>query len=220
MIMAGWLARIGTTAGRYGPTVRTAKGRPVWTGELVAAPAATWNEPLRRRKPTTWFVNSMGDMFHEKLPEPWLDRAFKIMAATPRHRFLILTKRTARMLAYAEAHGCPPHVWLGTSIEDQERAELRLPLLVRVPAAIRFVSAEPLLEAVDLRPWLPAIQWLIAGAESGPDARPFNPDWARSLRDQCAAAGVPFFFKQDASKAGRKVSLPELDGRRWAQMPA
>jgi protein gp37 len=206
---------------RYRPTVRVVKGHPVWTGALVAAPDATWAAPLRRRQPATWFVNSMSDLFHEVMPQAWIERAFAVMAAAPQHRFLILTKRPDCMLTYVREHGpCPPNVWLGTSVEDQRRAAERLPILVQVPCATRFVSVEPLLEAVDLSAWLPGLQWLIVGAESGRGARPFDPAWARSLRDQCTAAGVAFFYKQDATSTGRKLPLPMLDGRQWAELPA
>jgi protein gp37 len=218
MRMAFWLARIGATRDRYAPTVRVVNGRPVWTGQLTAADDRTWEKPLRRQKPTIWFVDSMSDLFHPDMPKPWIDRAFTIMRQAPQHTFQILTKRPARMLDYVRQHGCPTHVWLGTSIEDQRRAELRMPLLIQVPTPVRFVSAEPLLEAVDLSPWLGSVRWLIAGAESGPNAQPMDLDWVRGLRDQCTAAGTLFFFKQDA-RAGKKIPTPELDGRRWIERP-
>ena len=218
--IAARLARIGSTAAAYAGIVHKVKGKLMFTGRVNAKADAVWNAPLRRKKPTTWFVNSMSDLFYERVPDALVDRAWGVMTATPQHRYQILTKRPDRMLAYARAHGCPPLVWLGTSVELQRRAKQRLPILVQMPCAIRFVSVEPLLEQVDLSPWLPEIQWLIVGAESGPDARPFDPNWARSLRDQCALAGVPFFYKQDATATGRKIPLPELDGRQWAAMPA
>ncbi|MCL8208603.1 MAG: phage Gp37/Gp68 family protein [Actinomycetia bacterium] len=111
-----------------------------------------------------------------------------------------------------------PNVWLGVSVETQRRAAERLPVLASLPAAVRFVSCEPLLEPVDLQPWLAHLDWVIVGGESGPGARPLDDDWVRAIRDQCQAAGVPFFFKQRVRR-GRKESLPWLDGRRWAETP-
>jgi protein gp37 len=205
----------------YGGTVELAKGIPVWTGKLAAAGDHKWEEPLRRKRATTWFVNSMGDLFHEDLPDEWLARAWDVMERADWHTFQVLTKRPARMLAWTLEHGCPPHVWLGTSVEDQRRADERMPLLVQVPAKVRFVSAEPLLGPVSLAPWLGPnrVSWVIAGCESGPRRRPMQLDWARQLRDECGTAGVSFFFKQAIGNDRRKVELPELDGRQWVAMP-
>jgi protein gp37 len=138
----------------YQGTVELAKGIPVWSGRLAAATERKWEEPLRRTTPTTWFVNSMSDLFHEDMPEAWLARAWDVMQRARQHRFQVLTKRAAKMLAWTREHGCLPHVWCGTSVEDQRRADERMPLLVQVPAKIRFVSAEPLLGPVSLAPWL------------------------------------------------------------------
>lgn len=232
----------------YAGTTAMSRGGPVWTGRLALAPERVLTAPLRRGKPTTYFVNSMGDLFHEDVPEDWIDRVFAVMALAPQHRFQVLTKRASRMRRYFEAEPwdrinehCAmlvhwddmpqydrcvlPHVWLGVSAEDQARAEERIPHLLATPAALRFVSAEPLLGPVDLTkisttrfagaPRINALSgrtadfldvpaggffehldWVICGGESGPGARPMHPDWARSLRDQCGAAGVAFFFKQ------------------------
>ena len=183
---------------------------------------------LRRKKPTTWFVNSMGDLFHEAVPDAWIDRVFAVMALCPQHTFIVLTKRSARMRAYvsrlcstpdndsdevdaiateaasitgavedAFANGPLPNVWLGVSTEDQRRADERIPDLLATPAAVRLVSAEPLLGPISFNTIdLPGLDWIIVGGESGKGARPMHPDWARSIRDQCAAADVPYFFKQ------------------------
>lgn len=313
-----------------------------WTGKMVQAPEATLTAPLRWKAPRMIFVNSTSDLFHEAVPDEWIDRVFAVMALCPQHTFQVLTKRTERMRAYftgacahriglsalrltLEAryanirsmvgegivlHRDPPrlakwplpNVWLGTSVEDQATADNRIPHLLATPAAIRFISAEPLLGPVDLSTWIPpaspwplsslpetwaefewpdwvpekfrsqiesfwledwgrspkawaqsmlsnsapptgercdvdllgvggpivngrflfcwnnigrveledgswkacsfrrhhvpAINWVIVGGESGAAARPMHPDWARSLRDQCASANVPFFFKQ------------------------
>jgi protein gp37 len=190
-----------------------------WTGKVNVL-RSKLEEPLGWKKPRRVFVNSMSDLFHEALvakPE-WsevLTDMWQTMAATPKHTYLILTKRPHIMerevkLLIAEA-GFPvlPNVWLGTSISIQRDRDRFLPYLLETPAAKRFVSCEPLLGPVHLLGsvktqdhWYPAplrggmIDWVICGGESGPGARPMHPDWARGLRDQCQAAGVPFFFKQ------------------------
>jgi protein gp37 len=237
----------------------------VWTGE------ARFNErallqPLRWKRPRRIFWNAHGDLFHENVPDDWIDRCFAVMALTPQHQHQVLTKRSARMRAYFSApmlrqqmrgdhvreinrsgrnpnKGCTPdamlapypltNVWLGVSVEDQTRADERIPDLLATPAAVRFLSCEPLLGPINLKRIrnaaelggplnaltgyqsltpaggagvgyyfaqddepVPQINWVIVGGESGTGARPMHPDWARSLRDQCAAASVSFLFKQ------------------------
>ena len=280
-----------------------------WTGKVELVDAAL-DLPLRWRSPRRIFVNSTSDLFHEKVPDEWIDRVFAVMALAPQHTFQVLTKRPERMRDYFlgrrlnfgrasdvlhemthpcseddhdwavdqldafDASGRPlPNVWLGTSIEDQATADDRIPHLLATPAAVRFISAEPLLGPVDLtgiaipRPDLRAsvildvlngtgglvrggpgrIDWVIVGGESGPGARPMHPDWARSLRDQCKAAGVPFFFKQwgeweprrgfacpddlprdgwhhfdpecSMRRVGKKNAGRLLDGREWNDVP-
>jgi protein gp37 len=185
--------------------------------------------PLRWRKPRMIFVCSMSDLFADFVKDEWIDRVFAVMALAPQHTFQVLTKRAERMRAYfsgcldvaIERHWPLPNVWLGVSCERQQESDARIPLLLQTPAAVRFVSAEPLLGPIDLRNyldgreehgvdmarpvgsrvgccvgWTPPLDWVIVGGESGPEARPMHPDWARSLRDRCAAADVPFFFKQ------------------------
>ncbi|WP_433357738.1 DUF5131 family protein (plasmid) [Microtetraspora malaysiensis] len=218
------------------------------------------DQPLRWKKPRRIFVNSMADLFHDAVPDEYIAQVFAVMAASPHHTFQMLTKRHGRMrsllssvefdLAVAEAWSrlgttsgslddgdtTPPYplpnVWIGVSVEDQKRADLRIPALLDTPAAVRWISAEPLLGPIDMfgpidqyggRPrlnyWLPpgrpffppgkpgsmmsgpisekpTLDWVVVGGESGSKARPMHPGWARSLRDQCHAAGVPFFFKQ------------------------
>ena len=186
--------------------------------------------PLSWKKPRRIFVNSMADLFHPKVPFDFVCDAFSVMqeaAAERGHIFQVLTKRPGRAVAWWKAHehsftdGWPPNVWLGTSVESQKYAP-RLTVLARLPAPIRFVSAEPLLALVDLKPWLDGgvLQWVIVGGESGPRARPMDLTWARALRDQATEAGVAFFLKQLGgvrNKRGGEDAM--IDGRLWRQMP-
>lgn len=260
---------------------RVSGGRPKWTGE-VRLNEQWLDQPLRWTRPRMIFVCAHGDLFHEAVPDEWIDRVFAVMDSCPQHTFQVLTKRTERMASYLTARragkplqpsigggllgyhpfNCeilpPRNIWLGTSVSDQASADLRIPHLLATPAAVRFLSAEPLLGQVDLtsierrggsglmRPLdgrFRAIDWVIVGGESGPGARPMHPDWARSLRDQCVAAGVPFFFKQwgeweadeigpedrrsirqppgamNFRKVGKKAAGRKLGGRTWDQMP-
>jgi protein gp37 len=187
------------------------------------------DQPLRWKRPRRIFVNSLSDLFHDDVPTHFIQDVFATMGLASQHVFQVLTKRPRRMMEFCktfdidywrEDYGLTewplPNVWLGTSVEDQKAADLRIPLLLDTPAAVRFLSCEPLLGPVDLARFLHypdcqclgcfnvrrgtvpemSIHWVIAGGESGPGARPMHPDWARSLRDQCEAASVPFFFKQ------------------------
>lgn len=189
-------------------------------------------EPLRWKKPARVFVNSMSDLFHDDVPDQFICDVFDVMRRASQHTFQVLTKRPRRM-AYllqnawsGEWRDHPaPNVWLGTSVEDQKRADLRIPHLLHTPAAVRFLSCEPLLGPVDLtkRQWVfggaeGRVGWVIVGGESGPDYRPMNLQWAREIRDVCVAAGVPFFYKQGSGP--RSEMHKELDGRTWAEMPA
>jgi len=204
-------------------------------------------QPFRWREPSKIFVCSMGDLFHEDVPFDYIDRVFSVMYVSPEHTFMVLTKRPERMKEYFNTRprdsmkqervlvidemGASNYsvslplrnVWLGVTAENQEQADKRIPVLLQIPAAVRFVSVEPMLGPVDLTelpiPYEicnrgfnfnaltdqddehfyndhPKIDWVICGGESGPGARPMHPDWTRSLRDHCQAAGVPFFFKQ------------------------
>ncbi|RWC23136.1 MAG: phage Gp37/Gp68 family protein [Mesorhizobium sp.] len=293
-----------TGAPHYAGTTHKVNGNTIWTGKLAMAPEHILTQPLRWARPRRIFVNSMGDLFHEDVPDAWIDQVFAVMALAPQHTFQVLTKRAKRMREYmterwqpAPAHrlewsggdaidipaetkgedredqvraACEPfleklglvdtdnddlwtedgnakamswtwplpNVWIGVSAERQQEADQRIPDLLATPAAVRFVSAEPLLGPIDFtainrfpnapkefihsllgRVWtdqagLPnpdprwtfpgqpfcdddrGLDWIIVGGESGPDARAMHPAWARSIRDQCAAADVPFFFKQ------------------------
>lgn len=265
----------------YEGTTQRVNGKAVWTGKVNKAPDAVLMQPLKWKRPRMVFVNSMSDLFHEDVPDAWIDEIFAVMLACPHHTFQILTKRPERMMEYCNTLGkhhstdrvsiaakalgartngkisgfyklvpggwALPNVWLGVTVEDQRRAGERIRALLNTPAAVRFLSMEPLIDAVDLnnlfspakkdpdrvplvaetclytvadRPAiLPMhdqnkIDWVILGGESGPDARPMHPDWARFTRDQCNAAKVPFFFKQWGRWA---PLLPEHEGRRdWA----
>ena len=174
------------------------------------------DQPLRWRRPRVIFVNSMSDLFHEQIPDDYIARVFGVMAAASQHTFQILTKRHDRLARIASRLDWPPNVWMGVSIENR-RFVHRADCLREVPAAIRFISAEPLLgplEGLDLA----EIHWLIAGGESGPRHRPVKIEWLRDLRDRCGAEDVAFFFKQwggHTPKAGGR----ELDGRTWDEMP-
>lgn len=283
MKLAG--GRLRNHSSRAGLT-QPSKAGPVWTGKVrLWEPWLT--QPFEWKTPRRIFVCAHGDLFHEDVPDDWIDKVFALMALTPQHTYQVLTKRAKRMRGYfEEPHpagnvrawqarvlekidelvperteasraardrvlaGPLANVWLGVSAEDQARADERIPHLLATPAAKRFISAEPLLGAIDLAPWLSeedgcggcddgppprcgrddipreeqcptklavfetherevegqdhpdvwvtrtTLDWVIAGGESGLGARPSHPDWFRSLRDQCAAAGVPFFFKQ------------------------
>lgn len=251
---------------QYHGLTKMVNGNPVWTGAVKLHEPALL-KPLSWKKPRMIFVNSMGDLFHEDVSDEWIDRVFAVMALCPQHTFQVLTKRAERMQDYFShddgfgrwgyvehqarklasvptgitlatyGHSNLPNVWLGVSAEDQRRADERIPYLLATPAAVRFVSAEPLLGAIGfgrlgtgdfcvpknenaldgLRgQWLlnlgrttstgditfrtattnRCIDWIIVGGESGPNARPMHPDWARSIRDQCVEAGTAFFFKQ------------------------
>lgn len=219
-----------TVGDKYkGLTVKHSNGKVDWSGKIHLYPERL-EIPLRRKKPTMYFVNSMSDLFHEDVPFEFIDKVFAVMAICIEHTFQVLTKRPKRMAEYFSQSGLNerleevadvllvktgglhdalnnvplPNVWLGVSVENQAAADERIPLLLQTPAAIRFLSCEPLLGPVDLRPsWMNPtrqndnpVSWVICGGESSPNARPMHPDWARGLRDQCKAANIPFYFKQ------------------------
>jgi protein gp37 len=208
--------------------------------------------PKRWRKPRRVFVNSMSDLFHDDVPDDFIVRAFDTMANTRRHTYQVLTKRPGRMASFMRRYtagefgphapesvpvGVLPNVWLGTSVETQKWADVRIPKLLETPAAVRFLSCEPLLGPLDLSDWLPTaahprerlkagrpyvvrsrLHWVIVGGESGPHARPMQVEWARQLHNQAEAAGVAFFFKHwggRTPKAGGRL----LDGRTWDEYP-
>ena len=168
-------------------------------------------EPLKRKKPATIFVGDMFDLFHEAIPDGMIQRVIGTAVCAEQHTFQFLTKRAERMQALiggdfgVNAYGPPKNCWYGVSVESQKYADERIPLLLETPAALRFLSVEPQLEAVDLTKYwddkfIRGISWVIVGGESGPGARPFNLAWAESLRDQCKASNVAFFMKQVGSR--------------------
>lgn len=190
----------------------------------------TWKKPRRV------FVNSMSDLFHPKVPDQFIGRVWAAMARNPQHQFQILTKRHRRLptlvTKMVEEHGVLENVWLGVSVEDQEWADRRIPCLIDTPAAVRFLSCEPLLGSVDLCGLLrlpaagprgivysdPVIHWVIVGGESGHGARPMDSGWVEEIRDQCISDNVAFFFKQWGGRTP-KAGGRELDGRTWDEMP-
>jgi protein gp37 len=194
-------------------------------------------EPLRWKRPRMIFVNSMSDLFHDDVPDSFICDVFAVMAEAGQHTFQLLTKRPGRMASLlrsdwwsdslssiADGPFPLPNVWLGTSVETQKWADVRIPKLLQTPATVRFLSCEPLLGPVDLdRIWprtaINQLNWVIVGGESGLKARPMNPDWARSIRDQCVVAGVAFFFKQWGGRTP-KAGGRNLDGRTWDEMPS
>jgi protein gp37 len=172
--------------------------------------------PRRWRKPQVVFVNSMSDLFHRDVPLAFLQRVFAVMQETARHRFQVLTKRADRLRALAPLLAWPDNVWMGVSVESDDHRG-RIDDLRATPAAVKFLSLEPLLgplPALDLH----GIDWVIVGGESGPRARPMDPAWVRELRDHCVAARVPFFFKQWGGVWKNRTGRV-LDGRTWDQMP-
>lgn len=172
--------------------------------------------PLRWRQPRRIFVNSMSDLFHEDVPHAFIERVFATMVGASWHTFQILTKRAERLAEMAAQLPWPKNVWQGVSTESEEYV-YRIELLRQVPAAVRFVSVEPMLGRIRRLP-LRGIHWVIVGGESGPNFRRIDPDWVREIRDQCLAANVPFFFKQwggfRPKSGGRR-----LGGRTWDQSP-
>jgi protein gp37 len=172
--------------------------------------------PLRWRKPRIVFVNSMSDLFHEEIPVDYIEQVFDVMTRAPQHTFQVLTKRDERVAELADALPWPDNVWMGVSIENR-RFVSRADRLREVPAAVRFISAEPLLGPLEGLA-LEGIDWLIAGGESGARHRAVREDWVTALRDRCIAEDVAFFFKQwgglQPTSGGR-----QLEGREWSEMP-
>lgn len=174
-------------------------------------------QPLAWRAPRLVFVNSMSDLFHEEVPAAFVEQVFEVAAAADRHTFQILTKRPKRLLELAPKLPWPPNVWVGVSVESRDYV-WRIDTLRTVPAAVRFLSMEPLRGPVnDLN--LEDIHWVIVGGESGPGARPMRPEWVRRIREECRAQRVAFFFKQWGGP-NKKAAGRMLDGRTWDEMPA
>jgi protein gp37 len=185
---------------------------------------ARLEEPIRRARPTVYFVNSMSDLFHEEIPESYLLQVLAVMRQAPQHTFQILTKRAERMEEFFRTNQAPRNVWLGVTVEDCVHGFPRVDALRRIPASVRFVSAEPLLE--DLTGFdLSGMHWVIVGGESGPRARPMKREWVMNLKRLCDEREVAFFFKQwggwsaDGEKKGKKHNGRLLDGRTWDAAP-
>ena len=173
--------------------------------------------PLRWKQPRTIFVNSMSDLFHRKVPTDFIREVFRVMGEASHHRFQVLTKRSRRMAELGAKLEWPENVWAGVTVED-DLCRFRMEHLKQVPAQVKFVSLEPLLTSLpDLD--LDGIDWVIVGGESGPGARPMRMEWVTDIRDQCLAAGVPFFFKQWGGVAKKRAGR-KLEGRTWDAMPA
>jgi len=153
------------------------------------------NQPIKRKKPTTYFVNSMSDLFHKNVPFSFIDKVFDVIKQTPQHRYQILTKRENQLLSYFTNRDVPDNVWLGVSVENIKEGLPRIEVLRKIPAKIRFLSIEPLLEDLGKLD-LSGIHWVIVGGESGNKARPMKESWVLNIQKQCAMKNIAFFFKQ------------------------
>lgn len=195
-----------TRSGRHGPR---------WSGVVRTVPEAM-TQPLSWRKPRLVFVNSMSDLFHENIPDAVVEQVFDTMARADWHTFQVLTKRSTRLRELGPRLHWPDNVWMGVSVESEHWLP-RVDDLRGIPAAVRFISAEPLLGPLSMLN-LAGIDWLIAGGESGAGARPMSSEWVRDLRNQCSHAGVAFFFKQWGGLYKKRTGRT-LDGRTWDELP-
>lgn len=183
------------------------------------------DQPKRRKKPTTYFVNSMSDVFHEDVPDSFIDEVLAVCKETPHHTYQLLTKRAERLPGFFANRDVPTNVWLGVSVEDRKYGVPRIRELRKVHAAVRFLSIEPLLGQLG-KINLSGIHWIIVGGESGHGARPMEAAWAEDVRRQAEAQGVAFFFKQwgawgaDGVRRDKKRNGRQLAGRQWDEMPA
>ena len=197
---------------------RGVRGHPYEAGFDFRLVPGKLEEPLRWRRPRRVFVNSMSDLFHHQVPTTFIHQVFEVMEAADQHTFQILTKRAGRLARVAPKLPWPGNVWMGVSVESQRYLE-RVRLLQQIPAAVRFISAEPLLGPLTGLS-LSGIDWVIVGGESGRKARPMELAWAREIRDLCSEAGVSFFLKQLGGRASKRGGdAARLDGRRWLQLP-
>jgi len=203
----------------FSERLRGIPGHPYEQGFDLRLVPEKIEEPLGWRAPRKVFVNSMSDLLHEGVPEKFIRRVFDVMVAAKQHTFQVLTKRSERLVELADRLPWPANVWMGVSVEDEERTS-RIRDLAKIPAAVRFLSVEPLLGPITSLP-LEGLDWVIVGGESGPRARPMELAWAREIRDECLQADVPFFLKQlggRRSKQGGDEAL--LDGRLWRDFPS
>jgi protein gp37 len=185
--------------------------------------------PLLWKEPRRVFVNSMSDLFHEKIEDEYILKVFETMERAEQHTFQVLTKRTARMAAWVQKYysnkKIASNIWMGTSLERQDFYE-RVEFLKRIPSKVRFLSVEPLLGPIQFKAHdLRALDWVIVGGESGPHSRPMSKEWVTDIKDQCEKQKVPFFFKQwgaynsQGERVGKKYSGRRLEGRHWNEMP-
>jgi protein gp37 len=207
------------TSQRYNPAYDglTADEGARWSGEVRIMRRDPKNDPLRRRADLRIAVCTMGDLFYQGVPEASIRQVFGMMNQVPRHTFMVLTKRPARMAELAPSLVWTPNIWAGTTVESASYVgridELRL-----VPAARRFICLQPLLGAMPALN-LEGISWVLVGGESGAGGRPTELEWVRGVRDQCLAHGVPFWFEQIRGDNDRMQKQPLLDGRTWQDMP-
>jgi len=203
----------------------TAMGAPGYdNGFEISLMSGRLNQPLKRKKPTIYFVNSMSDLFHEEVPFSFIDQVMETIEQTPQHTYQILTKRAERMAQYFKDKPAPRNAWLGVSVEDKQYGLPRINYLRTIKASVRFLSVEPLLEdlgKVDLY----GIHWVIVGGESGPKARPMKPKWVDPIQKQCVQQKVSFFFKQwggwgaDGKKRAKQQNGRLYKGQTWDDMP-
>jgi len=181
-------------------------------------------DPIKRKKATVYFVNSMSDIFHENMPEDYLNQIFNVIEQTPQHTYQILTKRAERMFDYFSKNPVPSNVWLGVTVENKQQGLPRIDKLRHLKAKVLFLSVEPLLEDLG-KINLENIDWVIVGGESGNKARPMDKEWVVNIKQQCETEGIAFFFKQwgtwgeDKIKRNKKLNGKELDGKIWQQYP-
>jgi len=181
-------------------------------------------QPLKRKKPTIYFVNSMSDLFHEDIPDSFIEDVFNVITQATQHEFQVLTKRAKRMEEFFRTRQVPQNAWLGVTVEDKKYGLPRINYLRRIDVEIRFLSMEPLLENLGTIN-LNGIHWVIVGGESGPFARPMNKKWVENIQKQCQQSGVQFFFKQwggrgaDGKKRPKKQNGRQLNGKIFDEMP-
>ena len=193
-------------------------------GFALTLHAERLNQPLRRKKPTVYFVNSMSDLFHEDVPDAFIGQVMTVAAQTPQHTYQILTKRAERLPQLFQQRPVPANVWLGVSVEDKKYGIPRIDCLRPVSARIRVLSVEPLLEDLGELD-LTGIHWIIVGGESGPKVRPMHEDWVAHVKEQADAAGAAFFFKQwdgwgaDGVQRHKKTNGRLYHGRTWDAYP-
>ncbi len=200
---------------KYVGTTRISGGKAKWNG-IIRLDEASLRIPENWKTGRMIFVNSMSDLFHDNVPDEFIESVFRTMRSTPQHNYQILTKRAERLEKVAGDLIWPENVWMGVSVENSDY-QYRIEHLRRIDAAVKFLSLEPLIGPLNNLN-LTKINWVIAGGESGPGSRPMQPNWVRSIRDQCIEFGVAFHFKQWGG-VNKKRSGRELDGRTWDEFP-